>query len=536
MAAPFYLHKLVAPHVALTLAILGINAAPWRASTVFRLGLVGTLAVLFSVPGWYPTVRGLSGDMVRTFGGDAIPAILHTTLINLFWPYATSSLSNAAEYEGRFALQAGIVPLVGFVVAVGMLLTQPRLAWSRRVVLPLALFVVNVVLVMGWFRIWEFAPSPLRYVQFAYRLIGLIHFLGFVLFIQTLGSPWNVVRRTPLLMQRLAAVGFVTVAGLGVATYWHWSPATPRASADIQPIDLGDLDPCSFCPPTPLSTLATQTALWDERELLVPPRPILVPAESRSPSVNLAATVPETLFESSSEEVTVRIYGFSTIGPGADPVQLTQRMSGPVGSPFGTLTALYDVARQAALAQGASAGDAFRVPDTPWTVRPLAEISLSRPGPFKLASPMDASIEAIAIECSRGVLPTPTNPRARCMDLEFLAAPNHGDEFIVPREIPQSRLTRGPLGATVIDARRLKAGEYLLPTFDYSFVQVIDADGYLVPTYNFDRRPVIRHAESNTAYTVAYNFDPERLALIAGVALFAVSMLIMRRTKLLNSV
>ncbi len=530
LAAPFYLHKLVAPHVALALAILGFNAAPWRASTVLRMGLIGTLAGLFSVPGWYPAVRGLSAEMVRRLSADEPPAIFHTTLINLFWPYATNSLPNPAEYSGRFDLQAGTVPLAGFVVAVGMLLTQPRLARSRRLLLPLALFIVNVVLVMGWLRIWEFAPSPLKYIQFAYRLIGLIHFLGFLLFIETLGSQWNLLRQTPLRMQRLAAVGFVIVAVLGVGTYWHWPRASDRSSADIQPKDLGELDPCQFCLPTARSTLSTEKALWRGRELLVPPKPIPVPAEARSPSINLGATVPAALFESSSEQLTVRVFGFSSIGPGADLDQLDRITDGTVnGSSFGTLSSKYDAARQDALRRGSIATNAFTLNETSWTIRPLAEISVSRPGPFMLATPMDSSIQAIAIECSRGVpAGRGDTGEQRCLDLDFLAAPNRGNEFVVPEEFSQERLTRRPLGGVLIDARDLGAGDYLLPTFDYSFVQVFDADGSPVPTYNFDRRPVLRHTGSTTSYTVAYNFDPERLALLSGALVFIVSALIMR--------
>jgi hypothetical protein len=538
LAAPFYLHKLLAPHIALTLAILALGAAPLRAGTVFRLGLVGVLGVLFSVPGWYPAVRGLTGDTVSSLGGNAIPAIFHTTVINLFWPYASSSLPDEAGfsmYEGRFALQAGFVPLVGFVLATAMLLSQPQLAWRRRLLVPLALFVVNVVLVMGWFQIWDIAPSPLRYVQFAYRLIGLIHFLGYLLLLLTLGSSWKLLQWTSMPMRRFVVAGFVTFAVLSVRTYWHWPPVTGFESADIRATDLGQFDPCSLCPPTPLSSLPTRAALWKDRELLVPPRPIPVPATFDSPSVILGGAVPAALFESIVEPLTVRIYGFSAIEPNPDPSRLTGMVNSPTAtSQFGTLTALYHQAGQDALTIQAPDTEPLRMQNSSWAIRePLAEVTVSDPGPFNVAAPMDRSIKAIAIECSRGVPAPPEEARARCIDLNFLAAPNHGNDFIAPKVIPKSRLTRRPLGGVLIDARKLKTGEYLLPTFDYSFVRVTDADGAPVATHTFDRRPVIQHDESIRSYTVIYDFKPEGLALLAGAVLFGISIVIMRSRRLI---
>src|SRR5206468_1770356 len=91
-AAPFYFHKLVAPHIALTLVLLGINTIAWRCGTVARLALVGTLALLFSVPAWYPTVRGLDEETVRGLSGNVVPNILNASLVNLLLPYAANSL------------------------------------------------------------------------------------------------------------------------------------------------------------------------------------------------------------------------------------------------------------------------------------------------------------------------------------------------------------------------------------------------------------------------------------------------------------
>lgn len=539
-AAPFYLHKLLAPHVALTLALLGLNAAPWRAGAVVRLALIGVLGVLFSVPGWYPAVRGLGDDTVRNLGGDAVPSILHGSLAlhgalaNLFWPYAATTLP-ADEYEGRFALQAGLVPLAGFAIAFGMLLVQPRLALSRRLLLPLALFVVDVVLVMGWLRVWELAPSPLRYVQFSYRLIGLIHLLGFVLFIQALGSPRHFIRRSPVLLQRLAALVFVALAGLGAATYWYVPPLTAQRSDEIRPRQLGQLDACTLCRPTPRSSLATQRAIWPDGALMVPPVPIPVPAKVGFSDIALLGSVPRLVFEPSSEALVVRVYGFSRVVPEARPEQLLAILAGRVDeqSSVARVGALYEAARRAPGGGDASGAGAVLLPGGLWTVRPLAATSVSRPGRFQANVPLDDSIAALAIECSRAVasdrgLPQSAPARMRCFDLDALAPPNDGDEFVVPREIPRGAWTRGAMGRIEIDASTLRAGDYLLPTFDYGFVRVTDSDGSPVPTYHFDRRPVIEHTRSATSYTVRYDFQPELLALLAGLTIFLVAALLMR--------
>jgi hypothetical protein len=319
----------------------------------------------------------------------------------------------------------------------------------------------------------------------------------------------------------------VVLGVLNVSTYWEWPPAISRSSADIQPKDLGELDRCSFCPPTPLSGLTTRPALWQDRELLVPPFPILVPSEDRPPSVILAATVPTELFESDQEKIIVRIFGFSATEPGARIRQLNDIINSRVNSsPFGTLTARYDEARREARLQGQTEGEAFRLIGASWTIRPLAEISVAEPGPFKVTTPMDESIDGIAIECSRGVLAAGNEPRPRCMEVNYLASPNEGDEFVVPREIPQSQLTRRAHGTVIIDARGLDAGDYVLPTFDYDFVDVEDSSGSAVPTYTFNRRPVIEHVEGTTSYTITYDFGPERLAVLSGIVLFVVAMMV----------
>jgi hypothetical protein len=182
-------------------------------------------------------------------GGDSVPGVFHTSLLNLFWPVSSNTLPAGPLfdfYEGRFALQAGLVPSSGFVLAMGTLLAQPRLAWSRRIVLPLLLFVVNAMLIMGW--LWEVLPGPLRFVQFAYRLIGVMHLLGFVLIMQTLECPEHVLRRLPPRIQRGIAAAFIMLAFLGARTYWYEPEVSSTPSANLAASDLGNNDNCSLCP------------------------------------------------------------------------------------------------------------------------------------------------------------------------------------------------------------------------------------------------------------------------------------------------
>jgi hypothetical protein len=90
-------------------------------------------------------------------------------------------------------------------------------------------------------------------------------------------------------------------------------------------------------------------------------------------------------------------------------------------------------------------------------------------------------------------------------------------------------VTRRPLGTVLVDAKKLEAGDYLLPTLDYSIVRVTNSAGAAVPTYEFGRRPVIRHSGKSTTYTVSYDFGPERQALVTGGVLYAIAATVMWR-------
>jgi hypothetical protein len=166
------------------------------------------------------------------------------------------------------------------------------------------------------------------------------------------------------------------------------------------------------------------------------------------------------------------------------------------------------------------------LPTIPWGARLLAETTVTQPGPFRLEAPLDPSIAAVAVECSRAVLPRPGVPEAVCLSVDALASPNHGTELVVPQEIPAANLTWRPLGGASIDARALPPGPYLLPTYDYGFVRVVDATGAPVRTAHFDRRPVLWHDGRSPIYSVSYDFSPERLAIASGLLIFLVTALV----------
>lgn len=519
-AAPFYLHKLTAPHLALTLGLLGLAAPPLRSGSLARLALVGCIGILFSVPAWSPAYRGLSADQVAALGGDARPHVSNDSAANLLWPYARSSLSDEPAfvfYEGRFALQLGVVPTFGLALALGALLLRPRRALALGLPLTLALFVWNVALVLDLLQVWSLIPGPLRYVQFSFRLIGLAHFLGYLLLIQALAALQpQICSRTSAAGRWLFASGLLVLGVASSATYWQRPPVTDASSVEIRAEILPGMELCTFCRPMVGSNLATGRAISFDRWLEVPPRPIRVgPGPA---SLLLGATVPPGLFEAADPPLTVRILGLKTTVPDASPDELDRELA----------TLAQRDGSAAPLAGRLDASRATSVPlATPrWTATVLAETTAAGPGPIELRALLDPSVLGVAVECSRAT----TGDRVRsnvaadrrvCLRVDILATPNEGDAVVAPKEVPPSHRQRLALGRSTIDGRGLAPGHYLLPTFDYAFVRVTAADGTPVPTYSFDGRPVVRHVGGEATYTVWYDFRPELLALAAGLATFA---------------
>lgn len=305
------------------------------------------------------------------------------------------------------------------------------------------------------------------------------------------------------------AVTFVALATGSVATYWHRPALTSTASADIRPGDLNDQG--TFVAPSVHSNFWTGRAIAPDGHLAIPPAPAF-PREGEAANLALSGTAPRELFERSAEPLRVRVYGFAKRGPAADAGQLARvfnawRRSPDALSPVG---AILDAA-------GAGVDSGVRVPDSDWLATQLAEATVAGPGRFELRVPLDRSIGALAIECSRAVPAGTTGPR--CIDIDRLVTPNEGDGFVAPTPLPAERRVRSAFGSLWIDARDLSPGHYQLPTFDYGFVRVRRGDGVPMSTYQYEGRTAIRHEGLTDSYTVGYELVPEILALLAAAGM-----------------
>jgi hypothetical protein len=91
VCAPFYTHKLLAPHLAMLLVLVALGAAPRLPRAIPRLTLISLTAVLWSVPSWLPVMRGLRPGDTHTLIGAQPPWVADASLVRLFWPVATDS-------------------------------------------------------------------------------------------------------------------------------------------------------------------------------------------------------------------------------------------------------------------------------------------------------------------------------------------------------------------------------------------------------------------------------------------------------------
>ncbi len=507
LALPFYVHKLIAPFVVITLLGLAVSGMPLRRPPILRLMVMGVVAICLSVPAWYPALRGLdTATALRLARGDR-PEVHVLSMANLFWPFEQDSLTHlptaSEQYQGRFALQMGLIPTAGFVAAAWRLATAPKLAFAQGLPIPLVMFVVYAMLILDTFAVWDLAPSIFKYVQFSYRVIGPAHFVGFLLLIQALGSLSGKepsVRAEPRWSFRRALGGaLVALAALGAMTYWH----PPRLlehlkAADIKPTDLRDSS--GFYTRSVRSTLVTEKVISDDGWLAVPALPIFT--DGKDTSIILLATAQPFLFEDTSEPLMVTIYGLEP-------------------------AAFLDAAAGGQSSSGAAADSQHQLllPEGSWIVSPLAETTIDHPRWFELGAALIPSVRVLMIGCSRTVTTDPTQharPEGypRYIKVGRLVPPNEGNQFVDFEPIPGGRSTRLGLGTTVIDARRLRPGHYLLPTFHYGFLKVTDDSGNSVPTYQYDRRAVIRHRRGVESYTVWYDLRPEIGVVVIGLGIF----------------
>src|SRR5262245_51866443 len=105
------------------LGIMTLASGRLRQDTLIRYAFIGCAALLFTAPSWLPVQRGLDVTNIDAYTGGQTPWILHTSLLNLFWPWQQNSLTGVPEvdtYDGKFAMQVGIVPSLGFLAGIVM--------------------------------------------------------------------------------------------------------------------------------------------------------------------------------------------------------------------------------------------------------------------------------------------------------------------------------------------------------------------------------------------------------------------------------
>ena len=284
LAAPFYVHKLVAPYVILTMLALVFYRYKPDVRLVVRIGIIGCISLLLSVPAWSP-MRGITIPAEELRG----PRVINTDLVNYLWPYLLNSLEaqdGAANYRYQFGLQVGLVPFTGFLLGVVSLAACRSADHVRRVCIVTGLFALYTILTIGAFDVWdsEYVPLPMRAIQFTYRLLGLAYFVGFLaLFtaLSVLGRPWRSVIpwRAGVALQVLV----VAVAMLSVSTYWHDPVYTGLPAASITPAHLVDFGRF-YLPPTH-GNLDVDRAVAGDDWLVVPPSTVAIdsPARRRHP-------------------------------------------------------------------------------------------------------------------------------------------------------------------------------------------------------------------------------------------------------------
>jgi hypothetical protein len=526
LAVPFYVHKLVAPYVILTLLALIFYQHKPSMQLIGRTGLIGIIALLLSAPPWL-AMRGIMGTDFQIHG----PTVYNHDIWNFLWPYLQNSLTAADGAEGyryRFGLQVGLVPVLGIVLGVLSLAVSRSLDHLRRVAVLTALFALYTALIIGAFGVWDsrYAPLAMRAIQFTYRLLGLAHFVGFLALFNALSVlVWP--RRS--VMRQGAGVAlqvlFAGVATLSVRTYWHDPDYTAISAASITPAQLVDTSHL-YLPPTH-GNLDVDRAVaadgWLMGWLVVPPSTVAL--ESPTDAVVLTGNAARPTTPQQAGERAVRIYGFTN-----------ERQSGTVRRSDlrdfleGRWRAAGDedpVARQARQLGVDPSRDQVRIPNTTWDARLLGEQVVPASGEIEMRVHTGPDVRAIAVTCTWTVPAQEVNrslssERRVCLRIRVLAAAVTGGDYFDPQPIPPSVRTRLPLGTSVIDARDLAPGHYVLPSMRYHFLRVRTERGEVVPTYEYDGRPVVRHAGGVQSYVVEYDLLPERLALVAGVSVFGV--------------
>ena len=525
LALPLYLHKLIGPHIMLfelVLLLVGVRRSwDWFARLVF----VGVSVPAVSVFAWLPTLR-VSGDRIVTFkaGSEGAIEVFNNSPINYFWPWAQDSLpatlhASFNEYDDRFALQIGLLASIGLMYAVWQLIRSGFRPRNRELVLaPIAVLVYSgLVLSVG--DLIEKLPFPLNTIQFSLRLIGVASFAGLLALIAGLseasarvenGHGWRA-----YLVPGVAALAVIA----STATYWRQPRLLDQTLESIGPTSLIDYN--AFYPRSFRSLFDTTGAIAPDGTLGARPWPMglasgiergvtggtgLLPAESRQQwprTIIIRGRVYDSQFGPANSSVVVRVYGLETAAtePCATEAELGKDLRDAI-------TALMELCKSRGVdGPGSAIGLAgARVP------RLLETRTLTEPGPIDLKISIPDKVFFVAIECAppRSVTGPTSTAGSNCLHVDYLGPPNQLDGTVqIPRSLPSPALTRGPFGQWTIHLSGVAAGDYVLPTFDYSFVTITADDGSSVPSYEFDSRPVIRFDRTERTYKVGYDLRPE---------------------------
>jgi hypothetical protein len=315
-----------------------------------------------------------------------------------------------------------------------------------------------------------------------------------------------------------------------VATYWRPPPLTTIPLASVAPFQLEDQS--ALYPKSTNSLLDTSGAMGPDGSLSPRPFPIhlrgaiehtvlggapLLPPASRVPTprtIFLRGEAPASDFGTDDADVVVRAYALQ---PASEPCAVDTELP---ADRTDTITAMLALCQDR---QASSARKSVSLSGGAWIPTLLSERTLNAPGPVEMQLAIPDDVFFFAVECRASLPATPTVAVApSCLRVNYLGPTNQLDDTIqVPRPIPEPALSRGTFGQWTVRMTDEPAGDYLLPTFDYPFVKVKTDAGAEVPTYQFDRRPVIRFDGVARTYSLSYDLRRELAIFGAWVLVMA---------------
>ena len=545
MAFAFYVHKLVGPHIIVFVFLLILANAYLSLDWFVRLIVLAISVPCIAVFAWLPVLH--AGDQILAFqrGSQGQVQILNDSLLNFLWPWLQNSLPANLDqpvYRNRFGLQLGLLATIGLLFGAWQLARAHFRPRNRELIVALIGGVVYSVLVLGYRGIVEQLPFPLNTIQFSYRLIGLAFFAGVLTFIAGLAEQNARAKQLASWQNHALPVIACIVVLVSTITYWQPPGLTSVPLANLSPTSL--VDQSAFYPPTFKSLFSTTGAISIDGSLSPRPWPIVLGpavehAVSRKPGLlppDAAARWPSTVylrgvlpFEDFSQPNTVigvRAYALqtATATPCATDTEVpTSRAD--------LISALITLCEQRQVPAGAASISMY---GGMWRPTLLSGQTYATPGAIETTISIPQDVYFVAIECAPAS--ADQTLASACLKVDYFGQANELDNSVqVPRPFPTDALSRGPFGQWTIRTTGTPAGDYVLPTFDYPFVQVSDQNGTHPPMYQFDSRLVVRLDGQPHTYSITYDLRRE-LALFgawagAVVVLFGAYGLIRRRLR-----